>query len=54
MNIGNTALISRYIEVEVALAKAEARCGVISADAAGEVVETLDFDLLRQETEIVG
>jgi len=27
-------LISRYIEVEVALARAEARCGVIPADAA--------------------
>ena len=53
------ALISRYVEVEVALARAEARCGVIPAEAAEEIaarskVEALDFDLLRQETDIVG
>ena len=53
------ALISRYVEVEVALAKAEARCGVIPQDAAKEIaarsnVEALDFDLLRHETDIVG
>src|SRR5436190_7537994 len=53
------ALISRYAEVEVALAKAEARCGVIPAEAAVEIakrtdVAALDFDLLRQETDIVG
>ena len=53
------ALISRYVEVEVALAKAEARCGVIPAEAAKEIAErcnaeALDFDLLRQETDIVG
>jgi 3-carboxy-cis,cis-muconate cycloisomerase len=53
------ALIARYAEVEVALAKAEARCGVIPAEAAAEIakrtdVAAFDFDLLRQETDIVG
>jgi 3-carboxy-cis,cis-muconate cycloisomerase len=53
------ALISRYIEVEVALARAQARCGVIPAEAAEEIaarskVDELDFDLLRHETDIVG
>lgn len=53
------ALISRYAEVEIALAKAEARCGVIPAAAAEEIarrtdVAALDFDLLRQETDVVG
>jgi 3-carboxy-cis,cis-muconate cycloisomerase len=53
------ALISRYAEVEIALAKAEARCGVIPAQAAEEIakrtnVSAFDFDLLRQETDIVG
>jgi 3-carboxy-cis,cis-muconate cycloisomerase len=53
------SLISRYAEVEVALAKAEARCDVIPAEAAAEIarrtdVAALDFDLLRQETDVVG
>jgi 3-carboxy-cis,cis-muconate cycloisomerase len=53
------ALISRYVEVEIALAKAEGRCGVIPAEAADEIarqtdVSALDFDLLRQETDTVG
>ena len=53
------ALVSRYAEVEVALAKAEARCGVIPAEAAAEIakrtdVSAFDFELLRQETDIVG
>lgn len=52
-------LVRKYVEVEVALAKAEARCGVIPAEAAEEIAascsaDTLDFDLLRHETEIVG
>ncbi len=51
--------ISRYAEVEVALAKAEARCGVIPAGAAEEIarrtdVAAFDFELLRQETDNVG
>lgn len=53
------ALISRYVEVEVALAKAEARCGVIPVAAATDIARLcdateLDLDLLRQETHIVG
>src|SRR5439155_13257427 len=53
------SLISRYAEVEIALAKAEARCGVIPVDAADEIakrtdVAALDFDLLRSETDVVG
>src|SRR5579859_6804611 len=52
-------LISRYAEVEVALARAEARCGVIPAEAAEEIarctdVAAFDLELLRQETDIVG
>jgi len=55
------ALIGRYVEVEVeiALAKAEAKCGVIPVDAAEAIAKladasTLDFDLLREETDNVG
>src|SRR5216683_2608079 len=53
------SLISRYAEVEIALARAEARCGVIPAEAAEEIarrtdVGAFDFDLLRSETDIVG
>ena len=53
------ALISRYVEVEIALARAQARCGVIPAEAAAQIAAksnaaTFDFDLLRQETDIVG
>ncbi|HBO39288.1 MAG TPA: 3-carboxy-cis,cis-muconate cycloisomerase [Pasteurellaceae bacterium] len=52
-------LIRKYVEVEIALAKAEAKCGVIPQEAADEITatcnaDTLDFDLLRHETEIVG
>jgi 3-carboxy-cis,cis-muconate cycloisomerase len=55
----DVSLIARYAEVEVALAKAEARCGVIPKEAAGEIAEKadlagLDFDQLRHETDIVG
>jgi 3-carboxy-cis,cis-muconate cycloisomerase len=53
------AVVSRYVEVEVALARAEARCSVIPAQAAEEIaakcdVASLDFDLLRRETDLVG
>ncbi len=52
-------LVRKYVEVEIALAKAQARCGVIPAAAAAEIAarcdaDTLDYDLLRHETEIVG
>lgn len=53
------SLIARYIEVEVALARAQARCGVIPAQAAEVIaresrLERLDFDLMRSETDVVG
>ena len=53
------AFIARCVDVEIALARAEARCGVIPAAAAQQIAETcdattLDFDLLRRETENVG
>ena len=53
------SLISRYVKVEVALATAEAQCGVIPPEAAAEIagradVSSLDFDLLRRETDVVG
>jgi 3-carboxy-cis,cis-muconate cycloisomerase len=53
------ALVGRYIEVEIALAKAEAKCGVIPPEAAAAIakhpgISALDFDLLRQETDNVG
>ena len=53
------ALVARYIEVEIALAKAEATCGVIPRDAAEAIakhpgISALDFELLRQETDNVG
>jgi len=52
-------LIARYIEVEVALARAEARCGVIPSEAAEAIaresrLERIDFDHMRHETDIVG
>jgi len=52
-------LIARYIEVEVALARAEARCGVIPSEAAETIaresrLERIDFDHMRHETDIVG
>jgi 3-carboxy-cis,cis-muconate cycloisomerase len=53
------ALVGRYIEAEVALARAEARCGVIPAEAAEQIaarsnLDALDFELLRHETDNVG
>lgn len=53
------ALISRYIEVEVALAQAQARCGVIPLEAAQAIasesrLDRIDFDHMRHETDIVG
>ncbi len=53
------ALVARYVDVEVALARAEARVGVIPADA-GEAIAraaetvTLDFERLKRETDNVG
>jgi 3-carboxy-cis,cis-muconate cycloisomerase len=53
------ALIQRYIDVEIALAKAEARVGVIPAEAAAVIakeskIERIDFEHMRHETDIVG
>lgn len=53
------SLIARYIEVEVALARAEVRVGVIPADAAEAIaresrLDRVDFDHMRHETDIVG
>ncbi|MET0709574.1 MAG: lyase family protein, partial [Tardiphaga sp.] len=53
------ALIARYIEAEVALARAQARMGVVP-QAAADAIEAasrniqIDLDKLRRETEIVG
>jgi len=53
------ALVGRYIEAEVALARAQARMGVVpksaaeAIEAAGKSIQ-IDFDKLRHETEIVG
>jgi 3-carboxy-cis,cis-muconate cycloisomerase len=53
------SLIQRYIDVEVALARAEAQVGVIPADAAEVIaresrIDRIDFDHMRHETDIVG
>jgi 3-carboxy-cis,cis-muconate cycloisomerase len=55
----DAATVARYVEVEVALAHAEARCGVIPANAAAEIARranagALDWELLRKETDNVG
>lgn len=52
-------LIARYIEVEVGLARAQARCGVIPAEAAETIarqsrLDRVDFEHMRHETDIVG
>jgi 3-carboxy-cis,cis-muconate cycloisomerase len=53
------ALVRRYLEVEVALARAEAATGVIPADAADAIAAaadtmSIDFERLRLQTEITG
>ena len=53
------ALVGRYLEAEAALARAQARLGVVPKDAAQAIDAasrslTIDYDRLRQETEIVG
>jgi 3-carboxy-cis,cis-muconate cycloisomerase len=53
------ALVGRYLEAEAALARAQARVGVVPKDAA-EAIDlasrslNIDYDKLRHETEIVG
>ena len=55
----DATFVARCTEVEIALAKAEARCGVIPTEAAEVIAresrpERIDFDRLRLETELVG
>lgn len=55
----DAALLARYTEVEVALARAQARLGVIPAQAAKDIAaqcdaSKLDIDRLKKETETVG
>ncbi len=55
----DAATVARYVEVEVALAKAQGKVGVIPADAAGQIVKSarannLDFAKLKSETDLVG
>jgi 3-carboxy-cis,cis-muconate cycloisomerase len=55
----DAALVQRYVDVEVALARAQARVGVIPAEAAEAIaresrIERIDFDHMREETDIVG
>lgn len=53
------SLVERYVEVEIALAQAQGRCGVIPAEAAQAIAresraDQLDWELLRHETDNVG
>src|SRR5262245_23281648 len=53
------AVVARYVEVEVALAAAEARAGVIPREAAdairqGADAKTIDLAQLKKETDVVG
>jgi len=53
------ALLARYTEVEVALARVQGRLGVIPAQAAKDIAagcdsSKLDLERLKQETEVVG
>ncbi|KAL2205508.1 3-carboxy-cis,cis-muconate cycloisomerase [Sarocladium strictum] len=55
----DTAFTTTCIEVETALARAQAKCNVIPQDAADTITakarfDQLDIDRLRDETEIVG
>lgn len=53
------ALVQRYLDVEAALARAQARLGIIPQEAATAIsavahVERVDFARLTERTEIVG
>lgn len=55
----DTALVQRYLDVEAALARAQARLGVIPAEAADAIVDVasvdrVDFARLSERTQIVG
>lgn len=52
-------IVQRYLDVEAALARAQAKLGIIPEDAAEAItdaakVENIDWDRLRERTEIVG
>src|SRR3954451_7043258 len=61
---GELAFLARCAEVEAALARAQARLGIVPADAAAAITQaaaaiaadptSLDLDRLRRETETVG
>src|SRR5262245_15102743 len=51
--------VQYYLDIEAALARVQARLGIIPADAAAEIVrhchaEQLDFDRLKRETDRIG
>jgi len=51
--------IAIYLDIEAALARVEARLGIIPAEAADEIsaqakIEGIDLELLRRRTEVVG
>lgn len=53
------SLVQAWLDVEVALARAEADTGIIPAEAASEIAanaraDAIDLDTLRQQTEIIG
>jgi len=55
----DVALLARYTEVEVALARVQGRLGVVPAQAAKDIAagcdsSKLDLERLKQETEVVG
>ncbi|ARP94210.1 class-II fumarase/aspartase family protein [Bordetella genomosp. 13] len=55
----DVSLIQRYIDVEVALARAQGRMGVIPAEAASAIarearIDRIDFEHMREETDVVG
>ncbi|HEU4646855.1 MAG TPA: 3-carboxy-cis,cis-muconate cycloisomerase [Burkholderiales bacterium] len=55
----DAALLARYTEVEIALARVQGRLGVIPAQAAKDIAagcdsSKLDLERLKQETEVVG
>jgi 3-carboxy-cis,cis-muconate cycloisomerase len=55
----DTAYVSRCIDAETALARAQASCGLIPQEAAAAItdksdISVLDLDRLRHETDIVG
>ncbi|HEX7199823.1 MAG TPA: lyase family protein, partial [Dongiaceae bacterium] len=56
---GDEAMIGRYVEVEVALAAAEASVGVIPKEAARAIkklarADAIDVEKLKAETDLVG